>query len=139
MYFEGSHIFLCQASLQGLPEILREVTVLSVYRHPHIVPLLSYSLSRHDGRQEACLVYPLMTRCGLDQALAARAQHWRDAAVRLRNAADVASGLTFLQAPGWGLHLCCTATSSAATCCSTGSCAPACRMWGLRGRSTGRR
>ena len=46
-----------QASLQGLPELLREVTVLGIYRHPNIVPLLSFSLSRRDdGQQEACLV-----------------------------------------------------------------------------------
>ncbi len=45
-----------QASLQGLPELLREVTVLGVYRHPHLVPLLCFSLSRRDGQQEACLV-----------------------------------------------------------------------------------
>ena len=52
-----------QASLQGIPELLREVTVLGMYRHPNIVPLLSYSLARSDdGRQEACLVCPPMTR-----------------------------------------------------------------------------
>ena len=46
-----------QASRQGLPELLREVTVLGIYRHPNIVPLLSFSLSRRDdGQQEACLV-----------------------------------------------------------------------------------
>ena len=46
-----------QASLQGLPELLREVTVLGIYRHPNIVPLLCFSLSRRDdGQQEACLV-----------------------------------------------------------------------------------
>ncbi len=46
-----------QASLQGLPELLREVTVLGVYRHPNVVPLLCFSLSRRDdGGQEACLV-----------------------------------------------------------------------------------
>jgi hypothetical protein len=46
-----------QASLQGLPELVREVMVLGSYRHPNIVPLLSFSLSRRDqGEQEACLV-----------------------------------------------------------------------------------
>ena len=53
----GAHVRLGQASLQGLPELLREVTVLGIYRHPNIVPLLSFSLSRSDdGQQEACLV-----------------------------------------------------------------------------------
>ena len=96
-------VWLGQASLQGLPEFLREVTVLGVYRHPHIVPLLSFSLSRREGQQEACLVYPLMARGGLDQALAARAAHPLDAAARLRIAADVAAGLAFLHGPGAGL------------------------------------
>ena len=82
--------------MQGLPELLREVTVLSVYRHPSIVPLLSFCLSRHDGQQQACLVYPLMAGGGLDQALAARAVRPLDAAARLRIAADVAAGLAFL-------------------------------------------
>jgi serine/threonine protein kinase len=98
-----SHIWLCQTSLQGLPEFLREVTVLGIYRHPHIVPLLSFSLSWHDGQQEACLVYPLMARGGLDQALASRAAHPLDAAARLCIAADVAAGLAFLHCPGTGL------------------------------------
>jgi serine/threonine protein kinase len=89
--------------MQGLPELLREVTVLSVYRHPNIVPLLSFCLSRHDGQQQACLVYPLMAGGGLDQALAARAVRPLDAAARLRIAADVAAGLAFLHAPGAGL------------------------------------
>ena len=36
---------------------MREVTVLGTYRHPNLVPLLSFSLSRRDdGQQEACLV-----------------------------------------------------------------------------------
>jgi serine/threonine protein kinase len=91
-----------QASLQGIPEFLREVTVLGVYRHPHLLPLLSFSLSRLDGQQEACLVYPLMPRGGLDQALAARAAPL-DAAARLRIAADTAAGLAYLHAPGGGL------------------------------------
>jgi serine/threonine protein kinase len=100
-----SHAWAGQASLQGLPELLREVTVLGVYRHPHIVPLLSFCLSRHGGQQQACLVYPLMARGGLDQALAARrpAAHPLDAAARLRIAADVAAGLAFLHCPGAGL------------------------------------
>jgi len=97
------HIRLGQASLQGIPEFLREVTVLGVYFHPNIEPLLSFCLSRHEGQQEACLVYPLMARGGLDQALAARAAHPLDAAARLRIAADVAAGLGFLHAPGAGL------------------------------------
>ena len=58
-----------QASLQGLPELLREVTVLGIYRHPNIVPLLSFSLSRRDdGQQEACLVC-LAMRPAFDQHL----------------------------------------------------------------------
>ena len=57
LYRDGTHVRLGQASLQGLPELLREVTVLGIYRHPNIVPLLSFSLSRRDdGQQEACLV-----------------------------------------------------------------------------------
>ena len=61
-----------QASLQGIPELLREVT-MGIYRHPNIVPLLSYSLSRSDdGRQEACLVCLPVTRIrpAFDQRLA---------------------------------------------------------------------
>ena len=92
-----------QASLQGVPELLREVTVLGNYHHEHLVPLLSFSLSRPEGRQEACLVYPLMAGGGLDQALAARAAHPLDAATRLRIAADAAAGLAYLHAPGGGL------------------------------------
>ncbi len=95
--------WLGQASLQGLSEFLREVTVLGVYLHPHIVPLLSFSLSRHEGQQQACLVYPLMARGGLDDALAARAARPLDAAARLRIAADAAAGLAYLHAPGGGL------------------------------------
>jgi hypothetical protein len=57
------HVLPDQASLQGIPELLREVTVLGIYRHPNIVPLLSYSLSRSDDcLQEACLVCLLMTQ-----------------------------------------------------------------------------
>jgi serine/threonine protein kinase len=96
-------VWLGQASLQGIPGFLREVAVLGVYRHPHVVPLLSYSLSRQNGQQEACLVYPLMARGGLDQALAARATRPLDAAARLRIAADAAAGLAFLHDPGAGL------------------------------------
>jgi serine/threonine protein kinase len=77
--------------------------VLGLYRHPHLVPLLSFSLSRPDGQREACLVYPLMARGGLDQALAARATRPLAAAARLRIAADAAAGLAFLHAPGAGL------------------------------------
>ncbi len=91
------------ASLQGVREAVWEVTILGSYRHPHVVPLLCFSLSRHCGQQEACLVYPLMTRGGLDEALAARAACPLKAAARLRIAADVAAGLAFLHAPGAGL------------------------------------
>ncbi len=94
-----SHVLPVQSSLQGIPEFLREVMVLGIYRHPHLVPLLSFSLSRLDGQQEACLVYPLMALGGLDQALADRTL---DAAARLRIAADTAAGLAYLHAPGAG-------------------------------------
>jgi hypothetical protein len=43
-------------SLQGVREAVREVTVLGSYRHPHLVPLLCFSLAPRDGRQDACLV-----------------------------------------------------------------------------------
>jgi hypothetical protein len=57
LHHNAVHVRPDQASLQGIPELLREVTTLAIYRHPNIVPLLSYSLSRSDdGRQEACLV-----------------------------------------------------------------------------------
>jgi serine/threonine protein kinase len=84
-------------------EAVREVTVLGNYRHPHLLPLLCFSLMQHNGCQEACLVYPLMARGGLDQALAAGTAHPLDAVARLRVAADVAAGLGYLHAPGAGL------------------------------------
>jgi hypothetical protein len=59
-----------QTSLQGLREVLREVAVLGSYRHERLVPLLSFCLSHQGDRQEACLVYPLMARGDLEQALA---------------------------------------------------------------------
>jgi serine/threonine protein kinase len=94
-----SHVLPAQSSLQGIPEFLRELTVLRIYHHQHLVPLLSFSLSQLDGQQEACLVYPLMTLGGLDKALA---DHTLDAAARLRIAADTAAGLAYLHAPGAG-------------------------------------
>ena len=95
--------WLGQASLQGIPELLREVTVLGLYRHPQLVPLLYFCLSQHGGQQQACLVYPLMALGGLDDAIAARAARPIDAAARLRIAADAAAGLAYLHAPGGGL------------------------------------
>ncbi len=44
LYHHAIHVLPNQASLQGIPELLREVTVLGFYRHPNIVPFLSYSL-----------------------------------------------------------------------------------------------
>jgi serine/threonine protein kinase len=93
----------CQTSLQGLREVLREVTVLGSYRHPHLVPLVCFSLSRQRGQQEACLVYPLMPSGDLNSALADRAARPLGAAARLRIAADTAAGLAYLHAPGGGL------------------------------------
>jgi serine/threonine protein kinase len=93
----------CQDSLQGLREALREVSVLGSYRHPHLVPLVCFSLSRQGGLQEACLVYPLMTGGALDSALADRSARVLTAAARLRIAADAAAGLAYLHAPGGGL------------------------------------
>jgi len=92
-----------QDSQQGLREALREVAVLGSYRHPHLVPLVAFCLARHDGRQEACLVYPLMPGGGLDRALADRAARPLGAAARLRIAADAAAGLAYLHSPGGGL------------------------------------
>ncbi len=92
-----------QTSLQGLREALREVTVLGNYRHQHLVPLVSFSLSRQGGQQEACLVYPLMPGGALDCALANRTARPLGAAARLRIAADAAAGLAYLHAPGGGL------------------------------------
>ena len=83
--------------------MLREVTVLGSYRHPHLVPLVCFSLSRQGGRQEACLVYPLMPGGALDRALADRAARPLGAGARLRIAADAASGLAYLHAPGRSL------------------------------------
>ena len=92
-----------QTSLQGLREALREVTVLGSYRHPHLVPLVCFCLSRQAGQQEACLVYPLMSGGALDTALADGAARPLGAAARLRIAADAAAGLAYLHAPGGGL------------------------------------
>ena len=92
-----------QDSQQGLREALREVAVLGSYRHPHLVPLVAFCLARHDGRQEACLVYPLMPGGALDRALADRAARPLGAAARLRIAADAAAGLAYLHSPGGGL------------------------------------
>jgi serine/threonine protein kinase len=83
--------------------MLREVAILGSYRHQHLVPLVCFCLSRQGGMQQACLVYPLMARGGLDQALADRAARPLGAAVRLRIAADAAAGLSYLHAPGGGL------------------------------------
>ncbi len=79
------------------------MTVLGSYRHPHLVPLLCFSLSRQGGQQEACLVYPLMSCGALDRALADRAALPLGAAARLRIAADAAAGLAYLHEPGGGL------------------------------------
>jgi serine/threonine protein kinase len=94
---------LCQDSLQGLREAMREVLVLGSYRHPQLLPLLSFCLSRQDGLHEVCLVYPLMLGGALDCALAGRTSRPLGAAVRLRIAADAAAGLAYLHAPGGGL------------------------------------
>ena len=103
MHTSDAFFMLVQASLQGLREMLREVAVLGSYRHQHLVPLVCFCLSRQSGVQEACLVYPLMARGGLDQALADRATRPLGAAARLRIAADAAAGLSYLHAPGGGL------------------------------------
>ena len=92
-----------QGSLQGLREAFREVVVLGNYRHQHLVPLVCFCLSRQGGRQEACLVYPLMPGGALDRALANRAARPLGAAARLRIAADAAAGLAYLHGPGGGL------------------------------------
>jgi serine/threonine protein kinase len=92
-----------QTSLQGVPELLRDVTVLGNYQHQHIVPLLCYSLSRLGGQQQACLVYPFMPGGSLASVLALRTARLLGAAARLRIAADVAAGLAYLHAPGAGL------------------------------------
>ncbi len=89
--------------MQGVRELLREVMVLGSYRHPHLVPLVCFSLSRQGGQQEACLVYPLMPAGPLDRALADRDARPLRAAARLRIAADAAAGLAYLHAPGGGL------------------------------------
>ena len=77
--------------------------MLGKHRHQNLVPLLCFCLAREGGRQEACLVYPLMPGGALDRALADRAARPLGAAARLRIAADAAAGLAYLHAPGGGL------------------------------------
>ncbi len=79
------------------------MTVLGSYRHQHLVPLVCFALLRQGGTQEACLVYPLMARGDLEQALADHAARPLGASERLRIAADAAAGLSYLHAPGGGL------------------------------------
>ena len=56
--------------------------MLGKHRHQNLVPLLCFCLAREGGRQEACLVYPLMPGGALDRALADRAARPLGAAAR---------------------------------------------------------
>jgi len=83
--------------LQGLNEFHNEMRLSSSIRHPHIVRLLGYAA---EGNTQ-CLVYELMARGNLEEALAGRAGGialpWP---VRVRIAAQMAYALAYLHGRG---------------------------------------
>ena len=85
------------ASMQGTKEFLKEVNMLGIFRHPHLVPLLAFCISSEDIGRFFALIYPLMSS-SVEDAL--RPQRGADHAllwsVRLSIALDAAAGLAFL-------------------------------------------
>ena len=84
------------ASMQGTKEFLKEVNMLGIFRHPHLVPLLAFCISSEDIGRFFALIYPLMSS-SVEDAL--RPQRGADHAllwsVRLSIALDAASGLAY--------------------------------------------
>ncbi|KAJ0872849.1 putative protein kinase RLK-Pelle-CrRLK1L-1 family [Helianthus annuus] len=77
---------------QGLPEFLKEITMLSRYRHENLVSLLGFC---HEG-DEMILVYEYASRGSLDHHLNSPHLTWTQ---RLKICLDVAKGLSHLHDP----------------------------------------
>ena len=87
------------ASQQTEREFLREVTILSDYRHPNLLPLLKYCISQED--RFFALVYPRMVlslddSLQLRRALGSGIQYILSWSERVNIASDAASGLAYL-------------------------------------------
>ncbi|KAJ0691165.1 putative protein kinase RLK-Pelle-CrRLK1L-1 family [Helianthus annuus] len=77
---------------QGLPEFLKEITMLSRYRHENLVSLLGFC---HEA-DEMILVYEYASRGSLDRHLNSRHLMWTQ---RLKICLDAAKGLSYLHDP----------------------------------------
>ncbi|KAM0070252.1 putative protein kinase RLK-Pelle-CrRLK1L-1 family [Helianthus debilis subsp. tardiflorus] len=83
---------LGSTSRQGAPEFLREITMLSDYKHENVISLLGFCC---EGG-EMILVYELASRGSLDHYLSSPDLTWRQ---RLKICLDAAKGLSYLHDP----------------------------------------
>ncbi|KAK1417799.1 hypothetical protein QVD17_26933 [Tagetes erecta] len=77
---------------QGIPEFLKEITMLSRYRHDNLISLLGFCYQRN----EMILVYELASHGSLDRHLNSPNLTWSQ---RIKICLDVAKGLSYLHDP----------------------------------------
>ncbi|KAM0070265.1 putative protein kinase RLK-Pelle-WAK family [Helianthus debilis subsp. tardiflorus] len=83
---------LDRTSRQGIPEFLKEITMLSNYKHENVISLLGFCC---EGG-EMILVYELASRGSLDRYLKSPQLTWRQ---RLKICLNAAKGLSYLHDP----------------------------------------